>query len=337
MKQSTVSVDRTAASVWQCRRRAFSLVELLMVIVIIGFLMTLILPVVTKVRERAYVADTMAQINALRAAIEAYQMAFGSYPGPLGDLDMYNSANLPLNIPTGGPPQQVSMAENLVLGLLGGLYLDNSNQVVYDPSLVGQGPRDLRTTQMHRNRTYKPFYENWAGQLSEGRFHDGGRFVPGLGLALDTDIPEFLDRFPQQPMPILYLRARVGASGIISGASSPSLYQYDLRQISSYTSIHGGQDVAAPPTMSYYGRPQGLWRLGPWFDLTRTPIPPANPQIPAVGYFSNPGVLPSEPTPGRGNETGTPRAKDGFILISAGPDRMYGTIDDITTFGSVLP
>lgn len=31
----------------------------------------------------------------------------------------------------------------------------------------------------------------------------------------------------------------------------------------------------------------------------------------------------------------TPRNKDGYILISAGPDRIYGTDDDICNFGSV--
>jgi hypothetical protein len=29
------------------------------------------------------------------------------------------------------------------------------------------------------------------------------------------------------------------------------------------------------------------------------------------------------------------REKDKYILISAGPDRVYGTDDDITNFGSV--
>ena len=31
------------------------------------------------------------------------------------------------------------------------------------------------------------------------------------------------------------------------------------------------------------------------------------------------------------------RNKDSFILISAGTDRIYGTADDITNFGDVLP
>ena len=32
-----------------------------------------------------------------------------------------------------------------------------------------------------------------------------------------------------------------------------------------------------------------------------------------------------------------PRQKDSYILISPGADRVYGTADDITNFGDVLP
>jgi hypothetical protein len=32
-----------------------------------------------------------------------------------------------------------------------------------------------------------------------------------------------------------------------------------------------------------------------------------------------------------------PKARDSYILISAGPDSTYGTADDITSFGSVTP
>ena len=45
----------------------------------------------------------------------------------------------------------------------------------------------------------------------------------------------------------------------------------------------------------------------------------------AFAYFTNPAVANS------------PRSKDGYILISAGPDRIYGTNDDICSFGAVVP
>ncbi len=43
----------------------------------------------------------------------------------------------------------------------------------------------------------------------------------------------------------------------------------------------------------------------------------------AYPYFTDP------------NNSTQPRQKDGYILICAGPDGVYGTEDDITSFGSV--
>ncbi len=42
-------------------------------------------------------------------------------------------------------------------------------------------------------------------------------------------------------------------------------------------------------------------------------------------------------TPAQTNLTSTARSKDTYILISAGPDRVYGTADDICSFGTVAP
>ena len=46
----------------------------------------------------------------------------------------------------------------------------------------------------------------------------------------------------------------------------------------------------------------------------------------AYAYFKNPASPELEPQP---------RQKDGYILIGAGSDRVYGTADDITSFGAV--
>jgi hypothetical protein len=51
----------------------------------------------------------------------------------------------------------------------------------------------------------------------------------------------------------------------------------------------------------------------------------------AVTPYSSNGTL----VPTQIDATGTPRQKDGFILIGAGIDRIYGTIDDDTNFGGV--
>jgi hypothetical protein len=53
----------------------------------------------------------------------------------------------------------------------------------------------------------------------------------------------------------------------------------------------------------------------------------------AYAYFTNYALpVPTQANPGI---IPTPRQKDRYIIISAGKDRVYGTDDDITNFGSV--
>src|SRR3954465_3197 len=96
------------------RKSAFTLVELLVVILIIGILVSILIPVVTSIRQKGYAAATLAQINALRGAIEAYQGTYNAYPGPIPDHYMYQvppgQPPLPLNINGAGGGSQVTMS-----------------------------------------------------------------------------------------------------------------------------------------------------------------------------------------------------------------------------------
>src|SRR5215210_2946023 len=117
------------------RRRisAFTLVELMVVILIIGILIGILIPVVGAIKRKAQAASSLAQLNALRGAIEAYQQTYGAYPGPIADNIMFQVPPGDPNLPQGITPAQgsgchVTQSENLVLGLLGGLR--NNNGVV---------------------------------------------------------------------------------------------------------------------------------------------------------------------------------------------------------------
>ncbi|MGD0389434.1 MAG: hypothetical protein ABSC42_10820 [Tepidisphaeraceae bacterium] len=56
----------------------------------------------------------------------------------------------------------------------------------------------------------------------------------------------------------------------------------------------------------------------------------------AFSYFINTAIPPTDTSSTAAiDNTGRPRAVDQFILISAGPDGIYGTSDDITSFGDV--
>jgi prepilin-type N-terminal cleavage/methylation domain-containing protein len=328
-------------------RSAFTLVELLVVILIIGILVGILIPVVSSVRRKAQAAATLAQINAIRGAIEAYQGTYNAYPGPLADHVMYQvapgSAPLPANI----SGTQVTQSENGVLGLMGGLR-DNNGTITYYPEDVGTGPRSLSPGAPGQ---HSAFYTN-SKELSTGQFSDKPGNAPSC---FDSTIPEFVDRF-NEPMPILYLRARRGAKGVMSdmknyNAMNPSdLYQYDVRQYYSYICDPSGGNPSSGIVIG--GRKQqnasggGLWDIASSNPRSGIGDPAqggsGDPLINrkdgvnyAIAYFRDPAL--NTPANNVTNETGTPRSKDSFIIISAGPDRLFGTADDLCSFGSVIP
>src|SRR5207237_7744572 len=88
------------------RTAGFTLIELLAVIVIIGILITVLLPQLSGVTDRAKEKTTNAYIKQLGAAISEYEDQFGDYP-PSHFLEEW-----------GAPPNATNMgAETLVLSM----------------------------------------------------------------------------------------------------------------------------------------------------------------------------------------------------------------------------
>jgi general secretion pathway protein G len=68
-------------------QRAFTLVEMMLVVVIIGILAALVIPKIAGQGERARVTAATADINGgIKSALGAYEVDNGSYPRSLQDL-----------------------------------------------------------------------------------------------------------------------------------------------------------------------------------------------------------------------------------------------------------
>lgn len=337
------------------RRGAFTVIELMVVVFIIGVLVAILVPVIAGVRRRAYATDTQNWVMQIAAACENYQQDFRAYPGPLGDNQLRNSSvTFPPFIGFGMLPsagaagydttiQQglITGSENLVLGLCGGLIVvpaGSNFALAYDPTQVGSGPSSLNTANPARHAAYM---DTQGLSWRQGTAGKTGQFADDAGSANDSLIPEFVDRFPNGPMPILYLRAKRGVPIITTGqttgnnsvitagsydATGNYVGTYDLKLIIGYTDSNIGVERSLPANEYVFtAPPHGLKSVDPTVTLTNPPPAGLTYRYPADAYpyFQNPAM------------PNTARNKDSFILISAGRDRVYGTRDDIVNFGQV--
>jgi len=289
-------------------------------------------------------------------------------------LTLFVPGNPPSYSPFANASYPITGTENLVLGLMGGLRLnptatDNSvNQnppppaLAFAPTDVGLGPLNLNSLNPGRAPSFLTTGSNYllwcqtpgSSVTQNAQYNSAMTLTPfrdgSQTPANDSPIPEFVDRYPSPgPLPILYIRARTGAHGVVSDGtitdavltSQTALYQYDLREITPYTNTHIGLvaddnsgnavthnllALSAGPAPS--SPPVAVTKAGVYYTTAVSPKP-----ADSFSYFVNSSIPPtniSDP-----NYYGRPRAVDTFILISAGPDGIYGTADDITSFGDV--
>src|SRR5690242_1338993 len=99
-------------------RRGFTLIELLVVIGIIAILVSILLPVVSQVRLRAYIVATQGEMQRIATACQLYYNTFHAYPGPLAD-PVPPTSNLPGTLNNTGITNapRITSSENLILGL----------------------------------------------------------------------------------------------------------------------------------------------------------------------------------------------------------------------------
>ena len=76
------------------RKKGFTLIEVLIVIIILGILATLAMPQFAGLAKRAYFAESWTGLSAMRTAMEIYKVENGNYAGA-------TVANIPFTTPTG--------------------------------------------------------------------------------------------------------------------------------------------------------------------------------------------------------------------------------------------
>ena len=382
------------------RHSAFTLVELLVVIGIIAVLISILFPVIGKIREAARETDTRALITSIEAACQSYQQDFHAFPGPLANSYVCapNQTTYELAMPFGwstndtgitdatagtvmapssfndgaagvdgkvSPGARVTEAENLVLGLLGGIRVNKTRAgnffMEYDANAVGKGPASLNPV---RPGVTGARMQN--ASLSSGKFKSGDG--PDLNPSKDSIIPEFVDRWPE-PMPILVLRARQGGKAFLGVPYTYPAYanenndvvvsaahdlndsaqpiralngQYNLLEVTPYTQSSIGIGHRLKPS-DYIGAaydamlPHGLASVDVTKGLNKGNAPEYNYPLDAFTYLADPSTYTMSDLPAIKKAKMRARKIDGIILISAGKDRVYGTADDVTNFGSVLP
>jgi prepilin-type N-terminal cleavage/methylation domain-containing protein len=348
--------------------RGFTLIELLVTIAIIVILISILIPTVTKVRTSAYEASTKNEISIISNACYRYHDDFKAFPGPFSNDDVFNPASLTPALVNG---VRITMAENLYVGLAGGLSIPQNFGVLppqnwvftfglTDAANVGNGPLSFNPANPKRYPAYMSVTFVAGGYSSHSLDPVTGqpaRFVDDAGnSANDSPLPEFVDQFPS-PLPILYLRARTGAQGIISSGNTasnpppsndangpPYNYQYDIRQITPYTASSNPLPIGIPqtPTHTHYLSDTGETNAVPLPFYTSSGYSLKDPtgalyNPNGAQFFMSQSIPPTDLSNGAPgfNATGTPRGKDGFILISAGRNRIYGDYNNILNLGDV--
>lgn len=336
--------DRTTAS-----RGAFTLIEILVVVTIIGLLVAVLLPAFGTVRTKARYTQANAQFGALDTGLEMFRGEAdigGTYPPSASDnpTDRQLIAN-----PKGekGDNVRICGAQLLVHAMIGADFLgtpgfrdfDRDGQWWNDTYGKPEGSEGAYALSIAQDREGQEIHTRYggAGYVDE-KMRENAKSLRdlaeiGMILNLDPNSPlkniasderVFLDPWGT---PILYYKANPASLLMTAdaGAGKSGIYWQEDNGI-----ITGTKE--GPLTTE--GFDFGRGKIRDRFHAISVNISPLVTEKPddilenpsyedSFARFILDTAVPARPTPVR---------KDSYLLISAGPDARYGTEDDATNW-----
>ena len=346
-------------------RVGFTLVELLVVIGIIGTLIAILLPATAAIRRSANKLKTQATFTAIAAALEAYRNATGEpYPPSASDnpgsaLGVHSPYTLDQEVRiaiTGANLLVWALAGADLLGTPGFKDLGGKDgwwdDTMADPGCATSDAliklyaldlpcRDSTFEPLHRR--FGPFLdvdktsivtmEEYAGDVLQPK-NDLPNSIPvpggvGVGFA-SSDFEDYLQQLfilDGFDYPILYYKANVGASRMVadwnnSDGPLPLPGIYDPAHNSLYTGVltsnwnQVGMDLGA----------------GTQHELRNALAPSNDPETDDLLKPQYDGTFAKFIWNQNVKARNVPVKQDSYLLISPGPDALWGTDDDITNF-----